>query len=287
MPPTEAPDAAPRTIPVAIRGALLRLPPLSHAAIKLHSIDLESANLTTIATLISTDAPLSVLVLRLINSPLFGVRCRVTGVLQAVALLGIDRLRVLATTAAFRMMMTPTLEMPALKRCWRHSVACALATQEIAVSTGADGDVAYTAGLLHDIGRFAMLSCWPKQYAHLLDTSHPADLAEQELNTLGILHTEAGAFLLEHWGLPAELVEVARNHHSTAPELQPRLVELVSCGCYVADALGFPVTAIDGHESTLQERHSNLLTDEDAFRFRIADGINQIECIGSPAGSYC
>jgi putative nucleotidyltransferase with HDIG domain len=242
-------------------------------------MNVEEANLKAIAALIGTDPVLSGLVLRLVNSPMFGVRHRVTGVLQAVALLGLDRLRALSTTAALKMLVSTALYLPASTRCWRHSVACALATQEVAVSTGFDGDTAYTAGLLHDIGRFAMLSCWPREYSHLLATCCPADLREREFETLGVRHTDAGAFLLQHWGLPSDLVEAARDHHGPPLDGQPRLVELVSCGCHLADAIGFAVTAKPPDECAPDDTLSCLVTDQDAFSFRIADGINQIECL--------
>jgi len=270
---------SPRAIPAAVLRALLRVPPLSHAAIRLHTLNVDDANLKTIASLIGTDPALSVLLLRLVNSPLFGVRCRVTGVLQAVALLGLEQLRALATTAAFRLMMNGAFDLPALTRCWRHSVACALATQELAVATSVDGDLAYTAGLLHDIGRFGALSCWPKEYSHLLATCDPADLEEREVELLKVSHADAGAFLLEQWGMPAALVQVAREHHDPPLERQPRLVELVGCGCHLADAIGFAVTARAPEDGALADMLACLITDREAFRFRIADGINQIECL--------
>ena len=95
MPSIETMTGSPRAIPAAVLRALLRVPPLSHAAIRLHTLNVDDANLKTIASLIGTDPALSVLLLRLVNSPLFGVRCRVTGVLQAVALLGLEQLRAL------------------------------------------------------------------------------------------------------------------------------------------------------------------------------------------------
>ena len=275
----DASGAPSRAIPQSISRSLLKVPPLSHAAVKLHSLKVEEANMRTISTLISSDPPLSTLVLRLVNSPLFGVRYRVTGILQAVALLGVDRLRVLATTAAFRMLMSTALDLPTLGRCWRHSVACALATQELSKDSSVDRDTAYTAGLLHDIGRFAMLSCWPKQYSDLLNNSHPSVLSELEFDKLGVSHTTAGAFLLRHWGLPEHLVEVAQEHHSSALDERPRLVELVACGCHLADAIGFAVTVTPPDDRELENMLSSLVPDPDDFRFRIADGINQIECL--------
>jgi putative nucleotidyltransferase with HDIG domain len=240
-------------------------------------MNLEEAELKTMAAVIGSDPSLSALVLRLANSPLFGVRYPVTGILQAVALLGLNRLRVLASTAALRIHVGTGLAMPAVTNCWRHSVACALATQEIAVSSSFDGDVAYTAGLLHDIGCFAALGCWPREYSQLLATCRHADLLKREVELLGVSHTDAGAFLLQHWGLPSTLVEVARKHHCSPLERKSRLVELVSHGCRLADAIGFAVTGKTPGDRAADAMVSNLVDDQDAFYFRICDGINQIE----------
>ena len=267
-----------RAIPSAVQSALLRIPPLSYAAAQLYVLNEEKADLREIAALIGTDPSLSALVLRLVHSPLFSVRQPVTGILQAVALLGLDRLRALATTAALRMMVCPATATPALTRCWRHSVACALITQDMTANSGLDGDAAYTAGLLHDIGRFALLSCWPTEYSHLLATRLPGDEIELEFQALGVSHPDAGAFLLQKWGLPPELVEVARKHHSCAPGSQSSLVELVSRGCNMADTLGFAVR-VKTPDDAPDETRSGLIPSQDPFWIRIADGINQLDCL--------
>src|SRR4051794_239672 len=122
-------SSAARAASTAALASLRRFPPLSPAAAKLFSITLEDSDLREIAQVIHTDPALTAAVLRLVNSPLFSVRQSITSVLQATALLGLDRLRVLATTAALRMRVTPASASQELKRCWRHSVACAYIAQ--------------------------------------------------------------------------------------------------------------------------------------------------------------
>jgi HD-like signal output (HDOD) protein len=226
----------------------------------------------TIASLIASDPTLSALVLRLVNSPLFGIRYAVTGVLQAVAMLGLERVRSMTTTAALRMLVRPAASSPALTRCWRHSVATALATQELAARTDFNRDTAYTAGLLHDIGCFAMLSCWPKEYSRLLDTCEPHELLAQELESLGVTHSHAGAFLLNNWGLPRELTAVALAHHEPACEGKARLLDLVTCGCRTADRIGFALTAklAEGNDAEVDAKD---------FTFRVCEGVNRVECV--------
>jgi len=275
----EASSTSFRAIPPSVLQSLLRVHPLSPVAAKLLALDEEQADLAAISALIHTDPALSALVLRMVNSPLFGVQYQVTGILHALALLGIERLRVVVATAALRMFVTPALASPALTRCWQHSVACALAAQELAMSSGYDGDRAYTAGILHDIGHFAMLNCWPKVYTDLLATCPPADLLQRECESVGVSHTDAGALLLERWGLPSDLVEVAWEHHCPILEGRPRLLKLTSFGCHMADAIGFAVTAKPPNDLVPDDTWSTLVPDLDAFYLRIADGIHQIECL--------
>jgi putative nucleotidyltransferase with HDIG domain len=144
------------------------------------------------------------------------------------------------------------------------------------VNTGFNGDVAYTAGLLHDIGRFAMLSCWPREYSHLLATSQATDGLQLEFESLGVSHTEAGAFLLQRWGLPSNLVEVAREHHCNTPWGRSSHVELVSRGCNMADCLGFTVTPQVPASGAADDMPAS---GKDTFWLRIADGINQLDCL--------
>jgi len=94
---------------------------------------------------------------------------------------------------------------------------------------------------------------------------------------VGVSHTDAGAFLLERWGLPSELVDVAREHHCPFLECRTRLVKLTSFGCHMADAIGFAVTAKAPDDHALDDTLSTLVPDRDAFYFRVAHGINQIE----------
>jgi putative nucleotidyltransferase with HDIG domain len=266
-------------IPSSARSALLRFPPLSPAATMLYAVTGEDADMRQIASVISADPSLSSLVLRLVNSPLFGVRHSVTGILQAVAMLGLDRIRSLSTTAALRLLVKPAQSTPVLTRCWRHSVATALASQEIALKTDLNPDAAYTAGLLHDIGCFAMLSCWPKEYTQILNTCEPGDLLAQEVAILGLNHSDAGAFLLRHWGLPTVLVEAALEHHSAPIERQATLVDLALSGCRLADAIGFVLTAKAPEADDVRRTLSCLVSDDEDLYFRIADGINRLECL--------
>ena len=201
-----------------------------------------------------------------------------TRILQAVALLGLDRLRVLATTAALRMRVNVAVASPALSQCWRHSVATALVAQDLAAGTFVDTETAYTAGLLHDIGRFAMLSCWPSKYGQLLATCRPSEELEQEFEVLGSPAYRRRRIPLTELGLPLALAEVAGEHHHCR-KCQRELVGLISRACAIADFFGFSATAMASSENVPQEELDGRTSDYNALCMLVADGINQIECL--------
>jgi putative nucleotidyltransferase with HDIG domain len=188
------------------------LPPLSLVATYLlQQVSTENIAFRKVADVIRTDAPLSADMLRIANSALIGPRFPVTGVLHSLAMLGLDRVRSLATTAALKNLIGPADGTPALRRCWRHNLACAFLAEEAAGKSGLDRDLAYTAGLLHDIGRLVMMSAWRNRYSSFLDSAKPdaPGLLPLERQEFGIPHTRAGFALVRDWRLPGIFAEIA------------------------------------------------------------------------------
>jgi len=231
-------------------AALRRLPRLSAVAIQLQLVNPEDMEIDTAAEMIRADAALSADVLRLANSPLFGLGQPANSILHAVVLLGLNRIVAFVITAALRSFGNPARGTEALRRCWRHGLACGLICEDLAEIVGLDPDIAYTAGLLHDIGRSGMLGVWTKRYAGLLDEATPEPLAllASEQQELGITHVDAGACLLRDWRLPGVLVEVAQFHHDPTRAGVTDYIGMAHCGCAMADALGFVVSGKAGVE---------------------------------------
>lgn len=171
-------------------------------------------------------------------------RYPVTGVLHATVMLGIERVRSMVTTAALNDFVGAARGTPAVLRCWRHNLACALICEDIARKASLEHDFAYTAGLLHDVGRLAMIRAWLPRYAALLDSakSDPGALLELEAREFGIRHTRAGFLLVKEWKLPAVFAEIVDRHHSPQPPEQADVAALVRFACSLADSLGFGVT---------------------------------------------
>ncbi len=99
---------------------------------------------------------------------------------------------------------------------WRHSVAAALAAQKIAEAKGDDANLAFTAGLLHDIGKNVLAEALEEHYMALIQQTEASQqsLLEVEKSLLHVQHAEIGGRLLERWNFPPELSTAVAYHHS-------------------------------------------------------------------------
>ncbi len=203
----------------------------------------EDVSYLKVVDLIRMDAAFTADVLRLANSPLLGARWEIGSVLQAISLLGVDRLKSLVLTIAMRDFVLGVRHQESLQRSWRHNLACALLAEMVADACWMDKSFAYTAGLLHDIGRLALVAAFPAKYDRLLTSANQGgDMLELERQVFDIDHCEAGRWLVEEWGLPHEFAEIAGGHHSTPWLPDPGPKELVALACRLADHAGLAVT---------------------------------------------
>lgn len=226
--------------------ALVNLPPFPSVAIKLvRLLSDEDADIQTVSKFIASEPVFSMEVLRLANSVLFGAAREIKSIPAAVVHLGTERVKGVAMTVGLRNYVSNTMRTEALAACWRNSLACALICEQLAAACGEDQDFGYTAGLLHDIGRLALLVKYPQPYANLLSVAEENcyQLISTERELFDIDHCEAGGWLVERLGLPEELLEVAAKHHDD-PAGPFRMVHLVRVGDIFADALGFSIVKL-------------------------------------------
>jgi len=170
--------------------------------------------------------------------------------------------------------------------CCRHSLACALLAEELAVGNFVDKDSAYTAALIHDIGRLALAVIQPAKYADLLKSTEeePCDVLKRERELFEIDHCQAGCWLVEAWKLPRTFVDVTAHHHSKPENRTSDMVVLVRHACLLADALGF--AAARSLESPSYQEVLEELSERERRRFcqspeelslKIATKINSME----------
>jgi putative nucleotidyltransferase with HDIG domain len=225
---------------VAMPAKLCSLPPLNSIAGRVLAISEDPDSDTKgLASLLEGDPAFAAEVLFLANSPLFGFPSKLQVLPHAIAILGLDRIKALATTVAMRAFVSNGG--PLIRQCWRHSAACAVIAEQIAPAFSALRDQAYSAALLHDIGRLGLLKCYPQQMGPLLGGEH-ANLREvlfAERAAIKVDHELAGAWLIKHWALPQSFLDICEHHHDSLQESDSPLLQVVKTACRMADSLGY------------------------------------------------
>lgn len=269
--------------------AHLRLPPFPQVAIRvLQQANNENVQLHDLCALISTDPAFASEVLTIANSILYAPRFPASSILQAVAVLGANHLQGMCLTVGVRAYLGKTLNQPAMRRLWRHNLACALIAEQIASLGLLDKDIAYSSGILHDVGRFALAVIQPGDYAALLETHRgPASsMLAGERELFGWDHCEAGEHLIADWKLPSDFSSVVAEHHRPRQDAVWGLAELTKISCQLADAVGFP--AFPGCQSPSYEElvalipgreRSQFPADHQTLAAEVANSIHAVESV--------
>jgi HD-like signal output (HDOD) protein len=183
------------------------------------ALEAPDASISEIGGIIAQDIGMSTKLLQLVNSAFFGLPSPVSSVKQAAALIGIDNIRALALSVNIFSRFEGSLgdDMAFL---WNHSLATAGFAKIIAKSqhsSRTEVDDAFTAGVLHDVGRLILASACTSDYKNALRKTNEATTmlaAEQEV--FGCTHAAVGAYLLGLWGLPDVIVAATAWHHEPA-----------------------------------------------------------------------
>lgn len=219
-----------------VRRCVAELPPLPKAALRaLQTVRKDDVSLETVAATLDCDASLTARVLRLANSPFYGVPGRVVTARAAAQVLGRRTLESLLTLAS----MAGQLDKPRA-RCfdtpayWRHSLATAIAARALAKEAGLDEDQTFVAGLLHDIGLLAMSVYFPDELDALLTAARDSDVTlctiEQQQNLTS--HALVGSWIATHWNFPADVAQAIAAHHA------PQDAGAIAICIHVASAIG-------------------------------------------------
>lgn len=231
-------------IPLAVRRARLlkEVTPFRPVAVQLLNLVSDiNQPLARVVSLLRTNAVLVAEVLRLVNSPLLGCRCEIKNILQALAMLGTERVTSLIITTALRGLAAGANSTLA-RACWRHNLASAVICERIAPPLHMNTERAYMAGLVHDIGRLALIRAFP-DYEQAMNQAgaQGRSLSAAESSLYGMDHAEAGRWLLSKWGCPLEFQNVAALHEnpSAAAGRDWELVCLVGAASQLADLMNF------------------------------------------------
>jgi putative nucleotidyltransferase with HDIG domain len=204
----------------------------------LDSLANERVDLDSLGNTIASDPAIAVRLLAAANSGIFGGQ-KVSSLRQAMMLLGIGRVKqiTLATAIIDRYRAPMPFDVTYL---WRHSVAVAICAQDIARHVGIDAEVAYIAGLLHDIGQLLLFAADPVGYGEVLTQRATLDqpLADIEDRLIGLNHAQVGGELARRWNLPADIVEaIARHHHVGDDSPANALADVVHVATVLSHAL--------------------------------------------------
>lgn len=187
-----------------------QLPVLPAAAAKLMRTSAEGVSVFELESIAGSDPVLAGRLLAASNSAFFGFTSEIRNLRQAILRLGVPFARKVLMDAA----LGPLFASSTLVELWRHSRLVAATAHELAGECGCDQEVAYVAGLLHDIGRLVIHRCPQEMRVDEVDrfaSGFPRTYAETLV--YGTDHATIGGELLKDWGLPSEIVDAVALHH--------------------------------------------------------------------------
>jgi putative nucleotidyltransferase with HDIG domain len=234
-----------------VTWAHLRLPPFPQVALRvLQLANKENVQMHQLSDLISSDPAFASEVLTIANSLLYAPRFPSKSIQQAIVVLGINNLQGMCLTVGARTFMGKALNLPFMQVIWRHNLACALIAAQLASAGFLDKDTAYTAGVLHDIGRLGLAAVRPKEYAALLGSQKGSggSILQAEREMFGSDHCEIGRQLIADWNLPSDFEAFVGDHHAPRADNSWGMADLINVSCRMADAAGF--SAFGGCEVT-------------------------------------
>lgn len=204
-----------------ILGSLDKLPPFSPVLTRLlATLADEDVSFGELAAIIETDAILAGNLLRVVNSALYGRASTINSVRHAVSIMGSVKVRNLVLGLSVSRRWAGA----SVPRRWNapqfnlHSLAVAVLADLVAIETTVPyPEGAFTAGLLHDVGKLLIAIAMPEQFDQMYDLYEAGGDATNdfELDIAGVTHAELSGAILEKWKLPKPIQEAVSYHHSS------------------------------------------------------------------------
>lgn len=182
----------------------------------------------TYEKIIEIDPGLSIRLLRMVNSPLYGFANEVRNVGQAASMLGVRKLRSLAlSVAGMQVFASGTNAVKERQELWNHSISSATLARVIASQCRIPAeDQEFLSGIFHDVGMLFLYDVVPDAYIKLVQCVPDMSLVEGEKYLFGTTHEEVGMRLANGWGLSEEVKTAIGYHHR--PHESPAHQGLVS-----------------------------------------------------------
>ncbi len=224
-----------------------------------------------LSKVLENDHAVTVELLKMVNSPYFGMSRNIQTVSQAVSLLGFNEVKSIILACAMKPMMTTQ----GGRGLWEHAINTAVAAETIAKKLGrSDYDVSFAQGLMHDLGKIVFELYNHQKYLESINMAKGgANILTAEKMIFGFDHTEVGYNLGLRWGLPKQIVSVMQHHHrpyigefktsASVVYLADRLVQdelpLIIVEPEVAPHLGFEISNAEGFRHQVLDKARVLL----------------------------
>ncbi len=183
----------------------------------------DDLGMAELAALVAKDAGMTSKILGVANSSAYHRGTRSAGLEQSLVSLGTDMIKTLVISeSVFQTFNSfPHSGSTDLRAFWKNSLTAAVIARDLAKRMDyGQIEEAYLAGLLHNVGRLALLATAPKEYAFNFSARDDEELCAVEQRTLQITHSEAGAWLIERWNLDSFLADSVLYHHEPSSRLE-------------------------------------------------------------------
>jgi len=179
----------------------------------------ENSAADDLAKVIMRDPAMTTKILRVVNSPYYGLGRQVSSVSQAVVTLGTRQVTALALSTSVYSLTDKWETSFDRVRFWRHSLEVAIGARAIAKKAAAHKqEEVFVAGLLHDIGLLILEHSYPERFRRVWkEALRRGGLEDLEETEWGTNHARVGQFLLEQWQIPDVICQAVGRHHHTFP----------------------------------------------------------------------
>jgi HD-like signal output (HDOD) protein len=213
----------------------------------------EISTTNSIAAILGRDVAMTVETMKLVNSSFFFLPSRVTGLAQAVRLLGVDTIRALALIAGiYSQFSGDERTANIIRRLGQRSLGIGAIAKEIAEMENMscqEIQEALCAGVLSHVGVLVLIANFPRNFDKAMDMVENGleSVFDAERNVFGASHAELGAYLLGLWGFVDTIVETVAFHHEPSDNLanRNRIIGIVHCAQAFAKRSGNKASAID------------------------------------------
>lgn len=205
----------------------------------------EKSSARDLASFIVNDQAISARVLKIANSPYYGMCKKIDSITHAIVVIGFREIisLALATGVFSALSQKKVVALIDMTDLWKHSIAVGFATKRIGKKMGKIVDEsAILIGLLHDIGKIIFGIYFPKEYAEVLKEAADvkAPLYKIEKERLGLDHAEIACLVMKQWNFPPNITEPIHYHHSQfeCPQEQLYMAMMLNAADFICHQSG-------------------------------------------------